>query len=488
VPRAGSTLRWLAIALPLLANGLAAGQQPPQLRLGSFDVSVNWRARGEGWGWFEGGAGNSHYTLEHSLLRLGVGRSGERVAWFVEGAQVTILGLPTDAVAPAPMGQLGLGATYYVANGSHVNNAGVFLKQAFVDFKALGPVSAKLGRFEYFDGLEVQPKDPQLADVVRGRIAHRLISNFAFTAVQRTFDGGQVSWTAGPSNVTLFAARPTAGIFQVQGMDELRIEVYSGAYTGSIATPGGAGQLRLFALGYVDDRTSVLKTDNRSPVARAADSGKVALITLGLSYAHVINTRAAGKFDLVVWGAWQGGSWGALTQQAGAYVAEVGWQPVMTALRPWIRAGYSYGSGDGDPKDTRHGTFFQVLTTPRQYARFPFYNMMNNRDVYATVDVRPIPRLALRSEAHALRLASGADLWYVGGGAFQPGTFGYTGRPSGGTAGLATVWDLSADCALTRNVAVTLYYGHAWGKGVITNIYPTNPDAHLLFLETVVRF
>jgi hypothetical protein len=80
------------------------------------------------------------------------------------------------------------------------------------------------------------------------------------------------------------------------------------------------------------------------------------------------------------WGVVQTGSWGDLAQRAGAFVGEAGWQPPVKVLKPWLSAGYSYGSGDGNPNDSHHGTFFQVLTTPRQYARFPFYNMMNNED------------------------------------------------------------------------------------------------------------
>src|SRR6185437_6980641 len=101
------------------------------------------------------------------------------------------------------------------ANGNQVNNTGGFLKQAFVNFKHLGPASLKLGRFEFFDGMEVKPQDPMLASVIQTRIANRLISNFAFAAVQRTFDGGQFSLNSGSNNFTFFGARPTAGVFQV---------------------------------------------------------------------------------------------------------------------------------------------------------------------------------------------------------------------------------------------------------------------------------
>jgi hypothetical protein len=475
-------------APPQTSTRRTATDAPPKHTLGRLDISVNWRTRAEGWYWFEGPTGNSDYGLWNSLLRVGIGQTGEQFDWFLEGEQPSILGLPDTAVVAAPQGQLGLGGSYYAANNNHTNVANGFVKQAFVNFKNLGPARLKLGRFEYFDGLEVLPKDPLLATVIQTRIASRLISNFAFTAVQRTFDGVQLSANSGQNNFTFFGARPTQGVYQVKGMDELDVDTYYGAYTRSVTTQRSAGELRVFALGYIDHRTLVLKTDNRPTPIRAADLGKIEIATWGADYAHVFNTTGAGKFDFLVWGALQTGSWGNLAQRAGAFVGEAGWQAPVKVLKPWFSVGYSYGSGDGNPNDSRHGTFFQALPTPRQYARFPFYNMMNNEDWYGTLNVRPVSKLALRSEAHALRLANAADLWYSGGGAFQPKTFGYTGRPSNGNRGLANVWDLSADYQITRSFSTTLYYGRAWGKGVISAIYPKDANGQLIFLETNLHF
>jgi hypothetical protein len=461
---------------------------PPKHKLGPLDISINWRTRAEGWNWFQGNTGNSDYGLWHSLLRVGIGQTRERFDWFLEGEQVAILGLPNNAVVPAPQGQLGLGANYYVANNNHTNTANGFVKQGFVDFKHLGPAGVKLGRFEYFDGTEVKPSDPLLATVIQTRISSRLISNFAFTAVQRTYDGVQLSANSGANNFTFLGARPTAGVFQVKGMDELDVDLYYGAYTRSVHNQHNAGELRVFGLGYIDHRTFVLKTDNRPQPLRAADHGRISIATYGADYAHVYNTAKAGKFDFLVWGVVQTGSWGSLAQRAGAFVGEAGWQPAVRTLKPWFSAGYSYGSGDGNTSDSHHGTFFQVLTTPRQYARFPFYNMMNNEDFYGTLNLRPASKLLLRTEAHALRLASASDFWYSGGGAFQPQTFGYTGRASNGSRGLGNVWDLSADYQITRSFSTTLYYGHAWGKSVIAKIYPKDANGQLIFLETNFHF
>src|ERR1700722_19771703 len=293
---------------------------PPVLTLGPFDVSVNWRARAERWDWFEGAAGNSHYTFGDSLLRVAIGQRTHRLDWQLEAEQAAILGLPGDAVVPAPQGQVGLGGTYYAANANSTNNGSAFVKQAFVQVKELGPTSVKLGRFEFFDGAEAKPADPTVATLVQTRITSRLISNFAFSAVQRTYDGAQFIWADGPSNVTAFAARPTEGVFQVDGMGELDVEVYYGAFNKSIKTRSGEASLRVFGVGYIDGRTTVLKTDNRPTAVRAADHGEIKIGTYGADYVQVFRTAGSGTFDILGWAAIQTGAWGSLTQRAGAFV------------------------------------------------------------------------------------------------------------------------------------------------------------------------
>ena len=473
---------------PLRAQSTTKSDPPAGNKLGPLDISVNWRVRVEGWDWFEGNSGQNAYAFPHSLLRIAIGQRRESYDWQVEVAQDAILLLPREAVVAPPQGQLGLGGTYYAANGNGRNNVNAFPKQAYFQFNRLGQGKLKLGRFEFFDGTEVKPKDPTLASLVQTRIAQRLIGNFTFSAVQRSFDGGDFSYDFGKDNLTLFGSRTTRGVYQIDGMGELDVDVYYGALTLPTETEHSAGELRLFGLGYIDHRTGVLKTDNRPLAARATDHGEIEIGTYGGDYLHVFNTHSNGKFDLLAWGVVQTGSWGQLAHRAGAFVGEFGWQPHVEALKPWLSAGYSYGSGDGNQHDFVHGTFFQVLPTARLYARMPFYNMENNEDFYGSLNLHPRKKLAIRSELHALRLANRNDLWYLGAGAYQPHTFGYTGRPSGGNGSLANVWDLSGDYQVTRAFAIGLYYAHAWGKSVIASIYPKDPNGQFAYIETNWRF
>jgi len=469
----------------------ASPQEKPTAKkhkLGPLDISGNWRMRGEGWDWFDAGKGDSNYGFGHSLLRVALSQTSERFDWRLEVAQDTIFALPADAVLPAPQGQLGLGGTYYAANGNGSNNFNGFVREALVRFKKLGNGNVLLGRFEYQDGLERISADVTLASLVRTRVAQRLIGNAGWTAVGRSFDGAQFSYDFGSTNLSVMGARPTRGVYQIDAMGELDIDVFSAAVTTTLGSAHSPAEVRLFAMGYIDQRTSVLKTDNRPQPIRAADHGDIAIASYGLDYLQVFNTAKCGKFDFLLWEVVQSGSWGTQSHSAGAFFGEFGWQPPEMHLKPWVSAGYSYGSGDSNPNDAHHDTFFQMIPTARPYAPFPFYNMMNNEDFYGTLVLRPHPKVSIRSELHGLRLAQSADLWYLGTGAFQPKTFGYTGRPSNGQNSLATVADVSADVQITRSLGVNAYYAHAWGKSVISRIYPSETDGQLAYVETNLRF
>ena len=232
---------------------------------------------------------------------------------------------------------------------------------------------------------------------------------------------------------------------------------------------------------YGDDR-GLIPMDNRPAGVRRLDTTPLNISTMGGHY-----TRKVGNADLLAWGAWQTGDWGNLSHRAWAFVAEAGYQLPNLAGKPWFRIGTNQTSGDPNPNDGRHQTFFQILPTPRIYARFPFFNMMNLDDSFAEVMLRPHPRVTIRSDYRWLRLSQGSDLWYSGGGAFQSSTFGFTGRPSGGSRNLGDLVDFSVDFKAAKKTTLTFYYGYANGGTVIHSIYPAGSNGSLAYWELAQR-
>jgi hypothetical protein len=366
----------------------------------------------------------------------------------------------------------------------------VFVKQGFVRFSKLGGSeghSIRVGRFEFSDGGEVVPKNATLAAIKVARINQRLIGPFGWPHVGRSLDGFHYVFNRPSANVTVVGAIPTRGVFQVDGWGQLHTAVLYTSLTKPLAATRYAGELRVLGMYYHDWR-HVLKTDNRPVAVRQGDMGNIRIGSFG---GHALNAfeTAAGTVDLMLWGSVQAGRWGRLDQRAGAVAVEGGYQPaILPKLKPWLRGGFFHSTGDDDPLDSKQNSFFQFLPTSRPFARFPFFNLMNNRDLLGTLILRPGKSVTVSVEVHALRLSARNDLWYLGGGAFQPWTFGFVGRPSNGARGLATLYDISTDYRVNPHLTLSGYFGHANGKSVISKIYPKGKNGNFGYLEVLYRF
>jgi Alginate export len=479
---------FLACFALLIAGALAEAQsESTPIQIGSVTFSGSIRERYEAWSWFEPTTGQNLYGYSGTVIRFGLSQKKENYDWNIEFEAPVLLGLPDGAVLPAPQGQLGLGAAYYAANDKNQYTAFIFPKQAFIRFKGEHS-SLRAGRFEFTDGSEVKPKDATLASLKTERIGQRLIGNFGFSDVMRSLDGLQYMYSNGPWNFTAVSAIPTRGVFQVDGWGWVKTPVtYVAVTREKDFAKDTHSEWRLFGIYYNDDR-GVVKTDNRSAAAKAADRGSIDIGTYGGHFILATPT-SGGTFDVLGWGAVQSGRWGVLTQASAAVAGEAGFQPnIWERVHPWFRGGFFYSSGDGNATDGRHGTFFAVLPTPRVYARFPFFNSMNNKDVFEEIILRPSRSFTIRSDVHGLWLSSSHDLWYSGGGAFQPWTFGFQGRPSNGGTKLANLYDISGDYTWRHGLSLGLYFGYAQGGEVIKAIYPKNPNGALGYTEVNYRF
>lgn len=469
--------------------GSTAADAPAVKQAPSSPVSftIYDRTRVDVWQWFSAIPHEAVYPYVESLLRIGVAQKLKRVDWQLELSQPAMLDLPKDAVAPvATQGQLGLGGTYYASNGSNSYPVAASLKQGFLRYRYAGNGSTvRLGRFEFFEGQELQPKNKTLAWLQTNRIAQRLVGNFGFTNAQRSFDGADAHYARGSWELTGMVGRVDQGVFNMNANPELNTDIQYLAYSRHVAKDRLI--FRTFALGYHDGRTGVVKTDNRALPVRSADHRNIRLGSYG---ADVFTTlpAAKGSFDLLIWGVLQNGQWGALNHRAGAVAGEAGYKWETAATAPWVRGGFFRSTGDNNATDREHNTFFQVLPTPRVYARFPFFNLMNNQDQLLQVLDKPSKKLDLRTDLHFLQLTSKADLWYQSGGAFDSKVFGYTGRPSNNKSSFATLYDISAEYQVNSSLLLTAYYAHAWGKSVIGVIYPRDRSAQFGYVELVYRW
>ena len=80
---------------------------------------------------------------------------------------------------------------------------------------------------------------------------------------------------------------------------------------------------------------------------------------------------------------------------------------------------------------------------------------MNTEDAFGALVLRPYSKITISSEAHSLCLTTANDLWYSGGGVYQPWTFGFTGQAVSGNRSLANLYDTSVEYRANRYMTFT---------------------------------
>ena len=440
--------------------------------------------RVEMWNFFhpQPGGGDPTYAFVGNRLLAGWNRVSPRLDVQAAAQYVQLGWLPEDAVGPGP---LGLGAAYYThAEERHPGE--LYLKYLNIRFKDLAPgLSLQAGRFGYTSGADSVSGVAKIDAVTRLRVESRLIGEFEFSFFQRSFDGARLDYVRPRAGVTAAAFFPTQGGFEEDAnttMTDVRVAL--GAVTLAPGLPVARTEWQVFAIRYDDDRRVTARPDNSGQSAQQAD---VHVTTFGTTLAGAA-PAGRGELDALVWMAFQTGDWYDTTHHAFAGSFEGGYQWTGPAARPWIRGGWVRASGDPDPADGRHETFFQVLPTVRRHALSATYSQMNLRDLFAELLVTPRTGVNARAEVHRLDLDNAADLWYSGSGATQHEgrIFGYSGRPSAGATRFGTVVEAGVDVTLPRRWTLGGYLGWINGGNVVARQFAAD-RLTFAFLELVKR-
>ncbi len=477
----GTSLSCKAWAFTLYQNGGIA-----------IDTSIELAARYEYWDWFvpeKQASDQNSYSFFFTRSRLNLDLTCPHWNASFQLQDVHMWGLPDESISSPPAGPLGGGAIYF-AHGRQSNYHSTAIRQAYLQNHDLflKGFSFKIGRFDYTDGLEVTYSNKKLSWIKNIRVAERLIGPFIWSSFWRSFDGLELCLDRNLFNITVMASHPTQGGFENDIQTTIYdVDIITLTETLKYNTLLKDSEARLFYF-YYQDRRGVSKADN-TPAGTDLNSGSIIIHTVG---AHLLGTHPAfmGTFDWLLWGTFQTGKWGRLDHRAWALAIEFGYQLDHVTWSPWIRAGYTMGSGDGDPDDGWHNTFYQLVPTSRKYALFPFYNMMNSEDLFIQAILKPSTKITIRGDLHRLRLKNGSDRWYMGAGPTQETgkIFGYIGHPSFGDQDLGTLVDITAICRISTHLWFTAYYGHVFGQDVVKNIYPRDKNADYAYLEMGLKF
>jgi hypothetical protein len=483
------------VLLIILGFSLSPHTGKAQVRLFNLDKNTTVSASGEITArntyenWFEPELSNykNDYDYFFTRTRLAVALRNPYINAFVQAQDVHMWNLPQYSVAPSPQGAMGSGATYYSHAKSDFDHS-LIIRQAYIDLPRLflKGLSARVGRFDYADGQEVTYKDnPKVTWLKNTRLSDRMIGAFDWSSYNRSFDGLQAKYDLKNFNLHVSVTHPTQGGYENNAQKTIS-SINLGNITGTIKYGGWLKntEARIFYY-YYNDHRNISTTLGQSGLK----DGPIRMNTYGTHWLHTAKVKS-GVYDVLFWGALQDGKWGAVDHRAWAAAIEGGFQFTKFPSKPWIRGGYFASSGDSDSKDGRHGTFYQMLPTARKYALFPFYNLMNNEDLFIQAILKPREALSIRTDLHSLSLQNSNDLWYMGAGPTQSSgsIFGYTGRPSNGHTGLATVVDISPSYTFSKHLSASLYYAHAFGRDVIKSIYTKNSSGDLFFVELKTLF
>jgi hypothetical protein len=456
----------------------------------SFRVGGEFLLRHEDWNWF--GDVNDAYTFQFLRARMNVKAKWEHFSVFVQPQYVAINDLPDDATLPAPGGPSGMGGLYYVHNREK-NPDSLGFHQAWFEFAPLADyqTSIKAGRLTYASGMEhINPGDGMKFNTLKGmRLGDRMISSFEWSAFARSFDGAQIHSTL-PGKIELTASWmfPTQGGWEKdfnESMDDVRLAALAITLPKDVYTPGT--EWGLFAYNYRDERSCSQRIDNTG-ITKAC--GADIDVTVAGLHALGIQKLGDGQLDYLFWGAWQWGDWYELDHRAYAVALEAGYQWTALPLKPWMRIGWFMGSGDDNPADGDHGTFFQMAPGTRKYQLFPYYDLQNIEYAFAQLLLFPRKDLKVRLDYSVNWLAESTDRWYMGTGPTQNegDIFGYLARPSNGNDALSQEASLMLMYDLNEHLSFNLFYSHVWADDVIDGIYSGSTEADYFSLETTFKF
>ncbi len=343
---------------------------------------------------------------------------------------------------------------------------------------------------EYVDGLEaLRSSDGKKFNTLKNmRLSDRMISPFDWSAFGRSFDGATGGYQNENLNFTSAFLLPTQGGWEKdfgETIEDIEIQAATLTLAKEFGIPNT--ESAFFYYRYSDNRTVVQRVDNvQSFSATGVD------LDIQMAGGHLLGLYPAGSVqaDLLLWGGLQWGDWYEFNHRAYAFSAEAGFQFTEVLFKPWVRLGYSSGSGDTDSGDKDHETFFQMAPGTRKYQLLPFYDFMNSRDVFTQLILKFRENLLFRMEWHQISLSESEDRWYMGSGPTQESgsVFGYIGRPSGGDRNLASEWDMIADYEINKFFKMIFCYSRVFGKEVIENLYTENDKAQFFSAEVQFKY
>src|SRR5262245_21055745 len=249
------------------------------------------------------------------------------------------------------------------------------LHQGYVEFfpSPSGPLRLTIGRQEWFYG------------------EHRLIGNFSWDNVGRSFDGLKARYARGKFFLDALLAQVSTTL---SGGASTGSGLY-GLYSQTAPRPGAEY-----------DAYWLLFDDNATAAGELPGA-------FGRTSIHAVGARARdrfGRFEGFAEAVWERGEWRGDDLDAHAFGAQAG-VVFGTAIKTRLFAGYDFATGDRNPADGRREEFFNFFPTNHPlYGYMDYEGWRNIRSPYAGISLTRGRHFA-QAKAHAFDLDEARGPW-----------------------------------------------------------------------------
>jgi hypothetical protein len=371
----------------------------------------------------------------------------ETVLLVAEGQDVRVHGLASDTTGAAKL--------YRDNSGKGSRSHGTDLRTLHLEVRPWAGATLRIGRQDVKLGNEVAHPEADWRYLKTQRLGERYVGTVGWSHAERAFDGGSAAFDLGGHHLAAFFVQPTTGVFDIDSAYRREQDILLGGAAWTVKRDTWVPQTELGAF-------ALYSEDDRDPDHGGLPRG-LEIFTAG-AQALGIHPAGPGRADWLIQTVGQWGRFDGVDHQAFAGLLEVGYQLPDVPLAPWLRAGVNASSGDQDPRDGEHETFFNVLPTNHPYYGFSDQLALQNLvDSFVQLRLAPHRMLGINLFLHRFTLATSDDARYAGTGAFNRKSFGFSAQPSRGYRYVGTELDAVATLTLHRSVALEGGYGMLWG-------------------------
>jgi hypothetical protein len=480
---------FLVLFLLLFPNVGSAMQWDDVLEeLKKLDLGVDGRLRWEYWSGLEAQPNSqSDYNFVSLRIRPYVKYPGEHFVFFFQFQYAGAFNLPENAVSGPGSLYFGLSKPDDAPQATDVLEFWMMGKDLLVD--GLG---FEVGRLGIKGGAETLYEDDKTLDWIKKvRLSERLWGTFDWTNVGRRYHAVRAFYDTEQFRVDGIASRLLAGGFDYNtAFEELDdVDLFGGVMTLKDDFLIDNTDIRIYGIYFRDDRD----------VAQTVTGGTLGIPAVGASWAGAYPGIGPGTLDMLVWGCYQWGDWGATDHSAYAVVAEGGYKFQDLCLQPWLRLGVALASGDDDPEEGTHKSFFGMVPTNHKWYGYMDTTALSNLiNFYQQLILKPAEKVVVQMDGYLFWLHDSNDSWYAGSGATSNDVFGFVGgynASSGTTARLTDgegfiggELDLTAKYEASKYVGFEATYGHFFGAAGAKAVFSENGQGDWFSIQTVVKF